>query len=327
MSEPSNRANIQGAGGTRHLLDAELHPLIDLLPATPITRANLAEFRSVGMQSQTLGDAAAAGVMREQITTTIDGESVAGLLYRPTQATGPLPAYLHIHGGGYIMGSPEGSDPGNMALCAALGIVIFSVRYRLAPEHPIPAPLDDCYAALAWLHGSAEALQIDRTRIAIGGESAGGGLAAALAIRARDAGEFSICHQHLVYPMLDNRTGSDAEPGDPLVGEFVWTRERNQFGWASFLGSADAQAPQVPARVDSCAGLPPTWLFTAQLDLFRDENLAYAQRLMVAGVAVDLVAYAGACHGFQLLPGTSLGRRYIVDHNAGLSRGLGLARS
>ena len=174
------------------------------------------------------------------------------------------------------------------------------------------------------MHNNAERLGVDPARIGIGGESAGGGLAAALAIKARDAGEFAVCHQHLTYPMLDNLTGSADHPGDPLVGEFVWTRQRNQYGWASYLGDAPASAPQVPARVEDFTGLPPTWMFTVQLDLFRDENIAYAQKLMAAGVSVDLQMYAGACHGFQMLPGTELGGRYIRDHMAALARGLGV---
>ena len=140
---------------------------------------------------------------------------------------------------------------------------MLSVDYRLAPEHPIPAPLDDCYAALSWLHENATDLGVDPQRIGIGGESAGGGLAAALAIKARDAGEYPICWQALTYPMLDNRTGSEAYPGDALVGEFVWTRELNQYGWQSYLGQAAPEAPQVPARLQSFEGLPPTWMFTA----------------------------------------------------------------
>ena len=196
--------------------------------------------------------------------------------------------------------------------------------YRLAPEHPIPAPLDDCYAALKWLHEQADEMGIDRGRIGIGGESAGGGLAAALAIKARDAGQYAICHQHLTYPMLDNLTGTESQPGDAYVGEFIWTRERNQFGWASFLGDAAHEAPQVPARVVSYAGLPHTWMMTASLDLFRDENFAYAQNLLAAGVSTELVCYEGACHGFQMIPGTEVGKRYIRDHRAALARGLGI---
>ena len=118
----------------------------------------------------------------------------------------------------------------NLHLASILNIVILSVDYRLAPENPIPAPLDDCYAALGWLHENAAKLGVDPERIGVGGESAGGGLAAALAIKARDEGEYGLCWQQLTYPMLDDRTGSSQHYGDPLVGEFVWTRELNQYG-------------------------------------------------------------------------------------------------
>ena len=271
-----------------------------------------------------MGDPERAAVIREDVVVPGEGHDVRCLLYKPASYEPGVPGYLHIHGGGYIMGSVEGSDISNIQLCAKLGIVILSVDYRLAPEHPIPAPLDDCYAGLAWLHEQAAALGVDPERIGIGGESAGGGLAAALAIRARDAGEYAICHQHLTYPMLDNLTGTEAQPGDPLVGEFVWTRSRNRFGWTSYLGEAAPEAPQVPARVSDHAGLPSTWMFTAALDLFRDENIDYAQKLLAAGVAVELLMYPAACHGFQLLPGTSLTARFTADHRAALARGLGL---
>ena len=309
---------------TKHLLAEELHPIIEAMPNTDITPENLPLFRQVGAENTVLGDPDKVGVIREEIVVPGAEHDVRCFLYKPAEQTAGCPGYLHIHGGGYIMGSVEGSDISNLQLCAKLGIVILSVDYRLAPEHPIPAPLDDCYAGLAWLHGNAESLRIDANRIGIGGESAGGGLAAALAIRARDAGEYAICHQHLTYPMLDNLTGTEAQPGDPLVGEFVWTRSRNRFGWDSYLGTAAQEAPQVPARVGDCSGLPSTWMFTAALDLFRDENIDYARRLLEAGVGVELLMYPAACHGFQLLPGTSLTARFTEDHRAALARGLGL---
>ena len=309
---------------TKHLLAEELHPIIELMPNTDITADNLALFRQVGAENVVMGDAEKAGVVREEVVVPGEGHDVRCLLYKPVDAAPGLPGYLHVHGGGYIMGSVEGSDFSNVQLCSKLGIVILSVDYRLAPEFPIPAPLDDCYAGLAWLHENAPALGVDRDRVGIGGESAGGGLAAALAIRARDAGDYAICHQHLTYPMLDNLTGTEAQPGDPLVGEFVWTRSRNQFGWESYLGEAPAAAPQVPSRVEDYGGLPGTWMFTAALDLFRDENLDYAQGLLQAGVGVEVLLYPGACHGFQLLPGTSLTMRFTEDHRAALARGLGV---
>ncbi len=309
---------------TKHLLAEELHPIIEAMPNTEITAENLPLFRQVGAENTVMGDPDRAGVIREEIVVPGSDHDVRCLLYRPQAEHAGCPGYLHIHGGGYIMGSVEGSDISNLQLCSKLGIVILSVDYRLAPEHPIPAPLDDCYAGLAWLHQNADELGVDAARIGIGGESAGGGLAAALAIRARDAGEYAICHQHLTYPMLDNLTGTDVQPGDPLVGEFVWTRARNRFGWASYLGDAAPEAPQVPARVGDHAGLPNTWMFTAALDLFRDENIDYAQKLMAAGVTVELLMYPAACHGFQLLPGTSLTARFTEDHRTALGRGLGL---
>ncbi len=309
---------------TRHLLAEELHPIIEAMPNTDITNENLALFRQVGAENVVMGDPEKAGVIREEVVVSGAGNDVRCFLYKPAEQGSSCPGYLHIHGGGYIMGSVEGSDISNLQLCSKLGIVILSVDYRLAPEHPIPAPLDDCYAGLAWLHENAGSLGVDPRRIGIGGESAGGGLAAALAIRARDAGEYSICHQHLTYPMLDNLTGTESQPGDPLVGEFVWTRSRNQFGWSSYLGSAPAEAPQVPARVSDPAGLPGTWMFTAALDLFRDENIDFARRLLEAGVSVELLMYPAACHGFQLLPGTDLTARFTADHRAALARGLGV---
>ena len=160
-------------------------------------------------------------------------------------------------------------------------------------------------------------------RIGIGGESAGGGLAAALAIKARDAGKYAVCFQALTYPMLDDRTGSEQNPGDPLVGEFVWTRQLNQYGWSRYLGDAERAAPQVPARLDSYAGLPPTWMFTATMDLFRDENIDYARRLMEAEVSCDLVVYPGACHGFQMVEGSKISKRFRKDFMEALERGLG----
>lgn len=308
---------------SKHLLDPELSPLLEFSPpGFTFTDEILPWYREQQSAALVMGDAQAAGVERTEIEVSGPDGNVRCLLYIPAKVNGT--AYLHIHGGGYIIGSAAGSDENNIAVAAALGIVVLSVDYRLAPEVSIPGPLDDCYAGLAWLHENAHALGVDRKRIAVGGESAGGGLAAALAILARDKGEYAICHQQLTYPMLDNLTGSAGHEGDPLVGEFVWTRAHNQFAWKRYLGDAEAIAPHVPARVERYEGLPPTWIFTGALDLFRDENIRYAQKLLQAGVPTDFVMYAGACHAFQIIPGAALGERYKVDFLAGLARGLGL---
>lgn len=311
---------------TKHLLDPELQVMADAPFIPELTDENVSKAReNMISQASDLVDPESFGVQRTEIfAPQSDGPDVRCLLYQPkADADNSRAGYLHIHGGGYLFGAPEGSDLSNLLIASKLGVVVLSVDYRLAPEHPIPAPLDDCYAGLAYLHEHAEELGVDRNRIGIGGESAGGGLAAALAIKARDAGEYAVCFQALTYPMLDDRTGSEQNPGDPLVGEFVWTRQLNQYGWSRYLGNAERTAPQVPARLDSYTGLPPTWMFTATMDLFRDENIDYARRLMEAGVSCDLVVYPGACHGFQFIEDSKISKRFRKDFMEALERGLG----
>jgi len=241
---------------TKHLLAEDLQVIAEASPKMAISAETLPAIRKEWAEAVVLGDPADFGVQRKEIfVNSADGLDVRCLLYVPDKANGA--GYVHVHGGGYILGTPEDSDMANLKLASELGLVILSVDYRLPPEHPNPAPLHDCYAGLSWLHKQADEFGINRSKIAIGGESAGAGLAAALAIHARDKGEYDICHQHLTYPMLDNLTGDADHPGDPLVGEFVWTRANNQFGWQSYLGDSPAVAPQVPARVESFTGLPP----------------------------------------------------------------------
>ena len=310
---------------TKHLLHSELQVMAEASIITEINDENLQGIRETldGLRPP-LEDEKSYNVTRKEIFVPQDNApDVRCLLYIPDdRKEAPGPGYLHIHGGGYIIGSPEGSDTQNLLLAYEIGAVIISVDYRLAPENPIPAPLDDCYAALGWFHENSEELGIDRARIGIGGESAGGGLAAALAIKARDEGKYQVCWQSLTYPMLDDRTGDDEHPGDPLVGEFVWTREFNQYAWSSYLADAKREAPQAPGRLEDFKGLPSTWMFTASLDLFRDENIDYAQRLMSAGVSCDLVVYPGACHAFQQIETSELAQRFREDFTAALKRGL-----
>lgn len=308
---------------SKHLLDPQLYPLIEASPpGFAFSEETLPWCREQQSAALVIGDAKAAGVERREIAVSGPDGDIRCLVYMPENTSGS--AYLHIHGGGYIIGSADDSDQNNIDVASRLGTVVVSVDYRLAPEVSIPGPLEDCYAGLVWLHENAAELGVDRKRIGVGGESAGGGLAAALAILARDRGQYAICHQHLTYPMLDNLTGSSGYKGDPLVGEFVWTRAHNQFGWKSFLGDAEPIAPQVPSRLENYEGLPPTWMFTGALDLFRDENIAYAQNLLKAGVPTDIVLYAGACHAFQLIPGAKLGERFKTDYIAGLALGLAM---
>lgn len=312
---------------TLHLVDPEILPALESFPDIELSAGILPLIREEAKKQLQLGDAEAVGILRDEVHVPglrASDPPVRCLRYAPREAGPAMAAYLHIHGGGYVMGSPEMVDAFNLSIAAGLGITVLSVDYRLAPEHPVPAPLDDCYAALAWLNASAEELNIDPARIAVGGESAGGGLAAALAQRAHDAGEYPLCFQLLTYPMLDDRTGGAERPGDPLIGEFVWTRERNRFGWDALLGDAPRQAPHVPGRATSLAGLPPAWIGTAGLDLFRDENIAYAQALMAAGVAAELVVYPGCFHGFQRAEAARVSRRFARDHREALGRALAI---
>jgi acetyl esterase/lipase len=177
------------------------------------------------------------------------------------------------------------------------------VEYRLAPETVAPGALEDCYAALRWLHTAADEISVDRTRIAIGGESAGGGLAAALALLARDRGELPICFQLLIYPMLDDRTVT-AEARNPFTGQFVWTPSANRFGWTALLGHepgvADVSPYAAAARASDLSGLPPAYICVGALDLFVDEDIAYAKRLLRAGVPTELHIFPGAYHAFEM---------------------------
>jgi acetyl esterase/lipase len=214
-------------------------------------------------------------------------------LFRPVGGvTAQAPALLWIHGGGYVIGKAAQDDALCRRFARDLGAVVASVDYRLAPEHPYPAPLEDCYSALQWL---VRLPAVDPARVAIGGASAGGGLAAALALLTRDRGEIPLAAQLLVYPMLDDRTvGKHLDnPGLRL-----WNQSSNKFGWSSYLGGADPEVA-VPARRDDLSGLQPAWLGVGTFDLFHDEDLAYAERLKAAGVPCEVEVVPGAFHGFD----------------------------
>lgn len=182
-----------------------------------------------------------------------------------------------------------------------LGILVVGVDYRLAPEHPFPAALDDCYAALRWLHDRAEQLGVDPARIAVGGASAGGGLAAGLAQRAHDLAEVPVALQVLTYPMLDDRTVLRRDHAGR--GRILWTPASNRYGWTSYLGhppgAAEPPPYAVPARRADLAGLPPAWIGVGELDLFHDEDVEYARRLEAAGVPVTLHVEPGMYHAAE----------------------------
>jgi acetyl esterase/lipase len=213
-------------------------------------------------------------------------------------------AIVHMHGGGFTASSARGSVPHLQSMARALDCTIVSVDFRNAPETRHDGSLEDNYAGLQWTHRHADELGIDRSRIAVMGESGGGGHAALLAITARDRGEMQLLFQMLIYPMIDDRTGSSrATP--PHLGAFNWNADANRFGWRCFLGEEPGtdRVPScaVPARLQSVAGLPSTFIGVGALDLFVDENVNFARRLLVAGVPTELLVVPGAFHGFDLI--------------------------
>ncbi len=253
-----------------------------------------------------------AGTTVTELLPGEGGPPVRLLVVEPERRDRPGPALFFIHGGGLVMGVPDGSIDVCSRLARDAGVTVVATSYRLAPEHPYPAAIDDCAAALAWVHDHAEDLGIDPTRIAVGGASAGGGLAAALCQRARDEGGPSVPFQLLVYPMLDDRTVLHPPPGRFAV----WTPTSNRFGWTSYLGHAPGPDPLPPhaaaARCADLSGLPPAWIGVGDRDLFQDEDVTYARRLEDAGVTVELVVVPGMYHGADaVVPGSSTSARFI----------------
>lgn len=289
----------------RDMVDPSLLPGLDFMPPLDITVENLPAIRQ-GMEqmSAMAPEPQDSGVeWRDERIIAPAGHELLVRIYRPVDTEGELPAILHVHGGGYVVGSVTTNHLSNIELALSTSALILSVDYRLAPETVAPGAVEDCYAALQWLHDSAEQLGIDRARIAVRGESAGGGLAAALALLARDRGGPAIAHQNLIYPMLDDRTCITRLPEH--LGAFVWTPQANSFGWRSLLGqepgSADISPYAAPARAEDLAGLPPAFICVGALDLFLVEDMDYARRLIEAGVAAELHVYPGAYHGFDVL--------------------------
>ncbi len=255
------------------------------------------------------------------------GAQLRLVTYERADRPRPTAALLWIHGGGMVLGEPEQGHPVCGRWADELDLFIVSVDYRLAPEHPFPDGLDDCYAALRWLHDEADALGVDPARIAVGGDSAGGGLAAALSQMARDRGGPDIHFQLLEYPMLDDRTVLRADHGGR--GAFVWTPASNRFAWTAYLGHppryADAPPYAAPARTEDLAGLPPAWVGVGDLDLFHDEDVDYAERLRAAGVPCDLYVEPGMYHGADAVRAqAATARRFRDQMTAALVAGLEL---
>lgn len=256
---------------------------------------------------------------------TDDGPEILLRVYRPVDVDVRLPVVVWIHGGGMIGGSVAVDDWYCEALVDGIGCAVASVEYRLAPEHPHPIPVDDCTAALCWVAANGEALDLDPSRIAVGGASAGGGLAAAVVLRLRDTEGPVIKFQYLMYPMLDDRAVTPSSQAFSNIP--TWSREHNANGWRALLGeryqtdSVDAYA--APARATDLSGLPPTLIQVGELDTFRDEDIDYGTRLLQAGVSTELHVYPGAYHGWELFNPTADSTADVyAERNKALRRAL-----
>jgi triacylglycerol lipase len=308
---------------TRHLVDPEIEMMLDM-PSFDLTPDTLPEIRANPMFSGE-GLPPPPFPVREAFAPAEGGPDVRLLVMNPPSPARGRGAVLYIHGGGMVVGSADSSLADKPQLALEHDCVVVSVDYRLAPETPFPGPQEDNYAALLWLVRHADELGVDPGRIVVMGGSAGGGLAASLALMVRDRGGPSLAGQVLIYPMLDWRTGGpDDLYKNRHTGEFIWTRDKNRIGWDALRGgyqpSDERKAWFSPALADDLAELPPTYIATGALDLFLDEDLDYARRLIDCGVRCELHVYPGAIHAFEMVPETGLAEQAAMDLKRGLGR-------
>jgi acetyl esterase/lipase len=303
------------------LVDPEFLPALKQFPAVDLSAEIVRKFRQSPSMPPLPGPAPQP--VERHIPGPPGAPEVRLWVVDPAPAEKSKPVLLHMHGGGFMMPDPW-LLPRLQGIATDCHCIVVSVDYRLAPETRYPGSLEDNYAALKWVHAHAAELGIDRSRIAVGGESAGGGHAASLAIHARDRNEVPIVFQLLIYPGLDDRTGS-TRPAPPAVGHFMWNASANRLAWSSLLGvpagSSRVPAAAVPARVASVAGLPPAWIGVGALDLFVEEDMEYARRLVHAGVATELLVVRGAFHGFDLVvPDAEASKQFSASWKSALRK-------
>jgi acetyl esterase len=309
-----------------YAFDPELLPLVDLLPASdlddiPAARAMFDELIAPLLDSV---DTSGVTVEQREVPGPDGAPPVAVVVHTPDGEVpeGGRPALLSIHGGGFVMGTAAMELAFAVQVARELGAVVVAPDYRLAPEHPFPAGLEDCYAVLRFLAEEAPALGIDPARIAVGGQSAGGGLSAAVALLARDRGGPTICFQFLGIPELDHRLETTSMR--TFVDTPLWNRPAAERSWAAYLGDAgrDVSPYASPAIAENLGGLPPAYVTTMEFDPLRDEGIAYALRLLEAGVSVELHTFPGTFHGSALLQTADVSRREADEVLGALARGL-----
>lgn len=318
---------------TIHLVAPSHRDAVSAIPLFDYQTQPVGEIRAALIQAYEYRYGSSKDVQKEEVWIPgAQGDpQVRALLYRPEKGERPTPAILHIHGGGFIGGTADMMAGFCAELSERHGIAVLSVDYRLAPETPFPGAHNDCYAALAWLFANAGRLGVDAAYIAILGDSAGGNIAAGVALRNRDEKMLPLRGQLLVYPALDDRTGTEQAPNDnPYTGEFVVSRKYLRDLWRVYTGQSDLDphflSYLAPGLATDLSGLPPTYIAVGTLDLFVEEDTDYALRLSRAGVPVELHVYDGVFHGFDLIPG-DVTDRFNAELNAVIQRLLRAAGS
>ncbi|MET0988588.1 MAG: alpha/beta hydrolase [Steroidobacteraceae bacterium] len=308
-----------------HLIDPELAPMMRILPVNDLTDIDGARVKYAELVQLMQAQAPDPHVARHDLVAPARGEHPAVKLriFRPLGVEGSLPCVYWIQGGGYVLTSPAMDDQWCEGIVSKHSCAVVSVDWRRAPEHAFPAASEDCYTGLAWVVREGERIGIDARRIVIAGHSSGGGSAASLALLVRDRAEFSVAHQMLIYPMLDDR--NDTPSSYQVTDANLWNRECNEIAWRHYLGptyGTDNVSPYAaPARMRDLSGSIPASILTGGLDLFCDENVLYALRLMQAGVPTELHVYPGAPHGFdRIAPQASISRCFYAERDAIISR-------
>ena len=281
-----------------------LDALLELVPGGVSRIPDIVERRAVSKRLQDMATAELPpneNVVTEDrvIAGSVGNPSITVRIFRPASAAGELPGIYHMHGGGMVMGSVDGDALICTMLCEAINAVIVSVEYRLAPEHPYPAAVEDCFAGLVWMADNAAQLGVDRKQLAIYGGSAGGGLAIATALMARDRGGPQLSYMMALYPMLDDR--NETPSSHEIIDVGIWDRDVNLEAWDWYLGGKPADAYAAPARAGNLAGLPPAFIDVGEVDLFRDEDIGFAARLLQAGVPTELHVYPGSYHASEVI--------------------------
>jgi acetyl esterase len=310
-----------------YAFDPELVPVAAAFPDISIADVGAARAALVSLRQQLppFEPPPSVALERRAIPGPPGGPDIEVCIITPRDLVAPVPALYWIHGGGFVLGDIDADIEAPTHVAATLGVVAVSVEYRLAPEHPFPAPAEDCYAGLKWLALHAAELNIDPARIAVGGVSAGGGLAAAVALMARDRGGPALCLQVLDIPELDDRLSTPSMLA--YADTPVWSHPNAILSWQAYLGpghdpgGAGTSPYAAPARAADLSGLPPAYVVTCEFDPLRDEGIEYARRLIQAGVTTELHHYPGTFHGSCAAgAGTAISARMVDDRTAALAR-------